>query len=498
MEDNLKILFLSSEVSPFSRTAPFSDVACSLPKALKSIGHEVRLVTPRYKSIRERRYGLREVSRLRDMEISVGDKNFSCSVKSGFITGSKVQVYFLENPEHYEKPLPDSFFNGNNNPDEFTGYALLNHAALQLMMALKWIPDIIHCNNWQSALVPYLIKRNETYRDTYLNTRTVLHIHQLENLGMVSPEFVKDIGYEKGEINDDQTLLLNGEICFLKAGISTADKIVTVSPSFAEDICSVSNDEDGFNQAIEDRKCDILGVLNGVDGDHWNPENDRSIQVRYTINDVTEGKAANKRILLQKLNMPFSEDIPLIAMVNRLVEGHGLELLIEQEEALMSLPVRFVFLGLGEPKYESFLQTLAEKYPDKVSITFDTNVKLEHQIIAGADILLMPSICEPCGYHQMYGLLYGTVPVVRNTGGLADTVIDIDKSEENANGFTFGNATGDDMMIALNRALNCFQQKDMWLKLQIKGMESDFNWKDVAKVYYNLYKDALSKPPYGE
>lgn len=496
MEDNLKILFLSSEVSPFSRTAPFSDVAGSLPKALKSAGHEIRVVTPRYQSIRERRYGLREVARLRDLEINIGDKSYTCSIKSGFITGSKVQVYFLESSELYEQPLPDSHFNGNNNPDDFIGYALLNHAALQLMMALKWIPDIIHCNNWQSALAPYLIKQKETYRHTFLNTRTILHVHQLENLGMISPEFARDIGCENDEVSEDQRLLLNGKICFLKAGLTTADKIVTVSSSFAENICSNSNDDIGFNQVFKDRKNDIVGILNGVDGEYWNPEQDRSIQVRYGINDFIEGKAANKRILLQKLNMPFEEDIPLIAMVNRLIEGHGLELLMEQEEALMALPVRYVFLGLGESKYENFLQSLTNKYPDKVSITLDANVKLEHQIVAGSDIILMPSICEPCGYHQMYGLLYGTVPVVRKTGGLADTVIDITESEENANGFTFNAATGSDMMNALDRALNCFQQKDIWMKLQKKGMESDFNWKDVAGIYQNLYKDALSKPPF--
>lgn len=468
-----------------------------MSKSLKLLGNEVRMVTPRYRTIRERRHGLREIARLRSLQIKVGNMEYECSIKSGFVTGSKVQVYFLENADLYDRPEPVRDFNRKGGESKsHINYALLSHAALQLMITLNWIPDIIHCNNWQTALTPYLLRQNDHYKEIFSRARSILHLHDIDNMGIISLKQAKEIGIEMEGMGPEHPLDYSNGISFLKGGFNTSDQIVAVSPTFASEIKSITDSECDLSQVINRRKSEIIGVLNGVDQEIWNPTTDRAIKCRYNSENLVECKMINKHILLQMMNLRSDIEMPLVAFINRLSDRRGLDLLIEAEEELISLPMRLVILGVREPKHKSIFKSWVEKYPDKVSVTSSSNIKLEHQIIAGADMLLMPSSNEPCGYHQMHALLYGTVPVVRKTGGLKDTVMDYDSSGNDGNGFTFDEFKCDDMINALTRAHNLYQDKQTWRKLQLQGMNSDFSWTDVAEKFEGLYREALKRSPH--
>ena len=492
----LKILFISSEVAPFSKTGGLGDVAASLPKALKNAGHEVRVVTPLYKTIRERKYGLREVARLKSLAIEMGDNSFECAVKSGFIPGSKVQVYFVENNDFYGRLTP--YTNPDNDrdyPDNHIRFAFLSHAALRLTIHLGWIPDIIHCNDWQTALIPYLIKNNSEYGNELSASRTVLHLHNLVYQGVFPVSHRNQLGFSASELTPGEPLEFYEQMSFLKAGICAADHLVTVSPTYSNEIRTISDMGCGLEGVLSKRKEVLTGVINGIDTDVWNPGSDKLIPYTYNSKTFVENKALNKNELQERLGLPPDPDVPVIGMISRLVEQKGLSLLNKVSAELLSLPAQFVFLGVGEKRYEQMLKEWADRNPEKVSATLRFENDLAHLIEAGSDMFLMPSQFEPCGLNQMYSLLYGTIPIVRKTGGLADTVERFDPDRGVGNGFVFEEYDGRDMIDEINRAIVLFHHKSIWQSLQFCGMNLDFGWTQTADQFTQLYKEVMSKPP---
>ncbi len=475
-------------------------MAGALPKALKGLGHEVRLITPRYRTIRARHYGLRDVARLQSLAIDIGQSRQECSIKSGFVVGSKVQVYFLDNHILYDKPRPCLDRNeGSDNSECHLRIAFLDHAALQLTMHLRWFPDIIHCNGWQTALVPYLIRCNDRYRDILGSTRTLVHLHSFDNQGIFPFQMAAEIGFSRSELEPGQPLESNGQVSFLKAGVATADLLVTVSPTYAREI--LSDDEpdlplSGLRGELSERGDELFGIPNGIDTEVWNPASDSSIPRKYHLDNFVEGKALGKGALQRSLDLPLKPEVPLVAVISDLTDNKGLDLLTESLKELLSLPVQLVFYGSGEPHYEETLRSQAEQHPDRIALRPGPDDRLHHLILAGADVHLSPSRCEPCGQNLMRSLSYGMVPVVRRTGRLADAVEEYSTAEKRGNGFTFTRYESSEMLKALRRALELYSDRTAWQELQRRGISSDFSWTQPAERLSELYQQALSRPPF--
>ncbi len=488
-------------MAPFSQTGGLGDVAGALPKTLKSLGHEVRVVTPRYRSIRERRYGLREVSRLRSLDIHLGDTNYTCSVKSGFIPGSKVQVYFLEVTDLYDRiGLYTDPVTKEGWADNHIRFAFLNHASLQLMLHLQWFPDIIHCNDWHTALIPCLLHFDESYNSGFSHTRTVFHLHNVTFQGIFPLEATEDLCLGHPCIEKRNPFEFHGKLSFMKGGTEYADLLVTVSPTYAREIQSSPELGCGLDDLFKTRKDHLFGLLNGVDSQVWNPEIDRRIPHSYGVDDVITGKSINKAELQKRVKLPVDPDIPVIGMVSRFSEQKGFDLLFKIESELMVLPAQFVFLGSGDDPYAietaNRIKSLQSIHPQKIAVFRQFNNNLSHLILAGSDISIMPSRFEPCGLNQMYSMIYGTIPVVHKTGGLADTVVDFTASPESGNGITFDEYSGKNFISALDRAVKGFRDKTKWQEVQLRGMQQDFSWERSASNLVELYEQVISRPSY--
>lgn len=491
----MKILFMSSEVAPFSSTGGLGEVGGGLPKALKNLGHEVRVITPRYYSIRERQNGIREVLRLKDLQIDACGMTHLCSVKCGTIHNSKVQVYFLDNEEFFKREhyYVDPKTN-RDYEDNHKRFAFFAHATLQVLQMLEWCPDVIHCNDWQTGLLPYIIRTNEKYRSAFHATRTVMHIHNMAFQGLFPKEYAHEICLNYYDVYPGSPIEFYDKISFLKAGIATSDALLTVSPNYAVQISTDDIIGAGMQGMLNERNGSLHGIINGVDTEVWNPKLDKKLAKTYKTETMDEGKAENKTALQETFGLPVDKDIPLIAFVARLTEQKGLELIEEAAEEIMTLPAQFVFLGTGEKKYEEFLTNLAKQHPDKVGVKIGYDIDLAHRITAGADIFLMPSKFEPCGLHQMYALIYGTIPIVHNTGGLADTVKDISLYPEDGYGFVFDEFAAEQLLKSLTTALSLFQVKETWKAMQLRGIQADFSWEHSAQAITRVYEDILSKP----
>jgi len=487
MKTRLRILYLSSEVSPFAKTGGLADVASALPKALFEKGHDVRVMMPKYGMISERKYTLREVIRLKEIPVQMGGTKHVTSAKSAFIPDSKVQIYFLEYKPFFDRQdLYIDSKTGKDFPDNAERFALFARAVLETIKILHWEPQVIHCNDWQTALIPWLLK-HEYKDDSFFNkTRTLLTIHNMAYQGNFSPDVLAKIGLPEELKEPGSDMEFYNNVNFLKAGITNADIITTVSPTYAEEI---QNDPElgcGLQEILKSRSNDIHGILNGVDYSVWNPETDSLIAAKYSATDL-KPKLENKMALLEQCGLPFDENVPVIGMISRLVDQKGFDILAEAINTLMALNIQMVILGIGDEKYHKLLQDLAKKHPDKISVNLKFDDPLAHLIEAGSDMFLMPSKYEPCGLNQMYSLKYGTVPIVRKTGGLADTIVDFVQDPVNGNGFVFEAYESKALIKAVKNAVETFKQPKVWQKLMKKGMKQNFGWQVAADKYIKLY-----------
>jgi starch synthase len=490
----LKILFVTSEVVPFVKTGGLADVSAALPQMLAEMGHEVRIVVPKYGAVDDRKFKIHEVVRLKDLSIKIGDKDVVFSLKSCFLPGQKirVQIYFLDNQEYFgsRNSLYVNPMTGEDYPDNDERFILLNRSVFELICKLGWIPDIIHCNDWQCGLIPAYLKTLYKDEELFKNFKTLFTIHNLAYQGIFPKSSFKKTGLPE-ELNSERGIEIYNKLNFMKSGLLYADTINTVSETYANEIRTDDELGAGLKHVLAKRKNDLYGIVNGIDAKVWSPEKDKHLLKKFSMKTL-ELKLVNKKELADKFRLDYNENIPIVGVISRLFDSKGVDLIKDAFPELMKLNLQMVLLGTGERKYHKFFENMTMKYPGKFAAYLGFNDELAHIIEGGSDIFLMPSRYEPCGLNQMYSLVYGTVPVVRETGGLADTVIKYNEKTGEGNGFLFKQYEVEPMIRELKRALKLFEDKKSWTRIMKNGMKSDFSWDSSAKKYIDLYRTILA------
>jgi starch synthase len=492
MAKGYNVLFVSSEVFPYSKTGGLADVSNSLPQALNSLGNEVRIITPKYGQLDERRLQIHEIKRLKDLTVNVHGKARKFSIKSSFIHGknTKAQIYLLENQDYFKnKGIYQNSRTKKDFPNNDVRYLFFCKAVIEILEILQWKPDIIHCNDWQTGLIPALLKTVYKNNPHIKNIKTVFTIHNLAYQG----NFPKTT-FKKNNMPDsvftEKSGNHYGKFSYLKTALNYADMITTVSEKYAQEIRTDKAYSCGMEDVLNRRKRNLVGILNGIDYSVWNPNVDKVIKYRYTRQEIPL-KYENKRELLNKYKFEYNEKVPLLGVISRLVDQKGFDLIVKILPKLMNENLQMIILGVGEEKYQKFLMKAKKKYPKKLIVNLTFDEELAHHIESACDIYLMPSKYEPCGLNQLYSLRYGTVPVVRDTGGLSDTVIDYRKP--NGNGFLFNKYDADEFYKTVMKAISIFRKDSQkWYTLIRNGMMLDFSWKVSAKKYISLYKKLLT------
>lgn len=479
----MKIAMVASEVTPFAKTGGLADVLGTLSVALERLGHEICVIAPAYRSALQGNFSLRENGMT--LSVPVADRQEEATILETFI-GKNVPVYLIRADQYFDREFqygtPSSDY-----PDNAERFVFFSRAALEL---LRQRPvDIAHFHDWQTALAAVFLRLQPS---RYLETaaaKTVLTIHNLGFQG-VFPESAWPLLNLDSSYFTPRYLEYYGNINFLKGGLLFADKITTVSPSYAEEIMTADQGF-GLEGVLQERAADLVGILNGVDYHQWNPWTDPNLAHHYGENSLTV-KRDCKRALQRAVGLREKSNTPLIAMISRLTLQKGFDLVEEIFDSLMERDVQVVLLGNGEPRFERFFQTAAERYPGRVAVEIDFNEPLAHQIEAGADLFLMPSLYEPCGLNQMFSLKYGTIPVVRAVGGLKDTVQDYDAESQTGTGFVFQPYDSEALLAAIDRGLAVFRDKHAWTELRRRAMAMDYSWDRSAKIYSNLYQQLLT------
>ena len=486
----MKIAFITTECVPFAKIGGLADVAGSLPKSLEKQGCEIKIFLPKYFSIDESKHGLRYNWNIGEMPIRVNGKVRSVHLHQAKLPNSNVEVNFIDCPHYFGRGRIYT-----NDHDEDERFILFSKGVIEALQRFAWAPDIIHCNDWQTGLIPLYIKDNYNWDRIFDKTATVFTIHNIGYQGRFSKSTLEaaeirgELYYPNGPVEFEDS------VSFLKTGLVFADLINTVSNKYSHEILTAEYGA-GLHNLLRERKTDVYGILNGVDYEEWNPETDKFLPYKFSAKDLS-GKTKNKKFLLEHFNIPYDENIPLIGVISRLVIQKGFDIFAGAIDDLINLNAQWIVLGSGEYEYESFFGELPKYYPSKFGTYIGFNDELSHLIEAAADILLMPSRYEPCGLNQIYALKYGTVPVVRKTGGLADTVKDWDEEShygfDHGNGFSFYDYTSYALSSSVERAVNVFNNKNIWKKIQQNGLKLDFSWKRSAEKYMELYKLAMEK-----
>ncbi len=482
-----KVLYLASEVTPFARAGGLGDVTGALPKALKNLNQEIRIIMPKYKFINERKYVLREVIRLREIPVTVNGRTEIANVKSAFVPESKVQVYFIEIADFFSKPgLYNDPQTNEQYDDNAERFAFFAKAAMETLKTLSWQPNVIHCNDWQTAYVPVYLKTIYQGDEFFKGIKTVYTLHNLTNQGSFDKSVAEKIDFDENEVKEDGMFGKDNKLNLTKAAIYFSDFITTVSENYANEI--IKNDEIGysFGQLLHDKGENFEGILNGVDYDIWSPDKDKTIPAQYSIEDLS-GKEENKKALLMRLGLDYVEGEPVLAVVSKLTAQKGLDLILEAIPKLMEMNVKLCIVGTGDPKITEDLMDAQKKYAGKISINITYDENMAHLFEAGSDIFLMPSRYEPCGLNQIYSLRYGTIPVVSPIGGLLDTVEDFDPKTNEGTGFVMESLTSKSLLSAIGKAIKLYKEKEKWQDLQKRIMQEDFSWEISAKRYLDIY-----------
>ncbi len=479
----MKILYASSEIVPFAKTGGLADVAGALPVALSELGHEVVLVMPKYRAVDEKKFDLEKV--FDGLPVRVADRIEYADVYRSKIPNSKVTVYFISNRKYFDR---DGLYQerGVDYPDNCERFSFFSRAVMEFIPKTSFVPQIVHCNDWQTALIISYAKK--MYK--WPKTATVYSIHNMGYLGL----FPKDQLFKTGfgwEMFTSDTLEFWGNFSLTKAGLVFADVINTVSETYAQEIQTVEFGC-GLDGLLKSRHADVYGILNGIDYNVWNPETDPQIVKNYGIKSIPlkyENKAA-----LQRINgLPEKDNLPVIGMITRLADQKGFDILARALEEIIQLKCQLVILGTGDLKYHELLLAAKKKYPRNLGINLGFDSAMAQQIYAGSDMFLMPSRYEPCGLGQLISYKYGTIPVVRKTGGLADTVHDYDPKTGKGDGFVFTEYSSAALVAAVKRAIDTYKNKKVWMPLVEKVMCYDYSWASSARKYVELYKKALKK-----
>ncbi|MDD5057204.1 MAG: glycogen synthase GlgA [Sideroxydans sp.] len=478
-----RILFATSEVHPLIKTGGLADVSASLPAALQELGQDVRLLVPGYSQVLD---GLSDKKTVATFAVFPGQPEVR--LLSASMPNTKVPVYVLDAPQYFCRVAgPYQYHLGGDWPDNPMRFGMLSRVAAMLGSAgspVDWQAELVHCNDWQTGLAPAYLHLEKS-----AHARSVMTVHNLAFQGNFERDWLKLLNLPQ-HVFDMHGVEFHGNLSFLKSGLHYANRIVTVSPTYAHEIQSTEMGY-GMQGLLTARKAHVSGILNGIDENEWNPATDKHLEVRYDDSDLSL-KTRGKLALQQRLGLEVNEHAPLLGVVSRLTHQKGLDLLLECLPALMEGGAQLVVLGSGEAELERRYQHLAQRYAGRVSVTIGFNEALSHQIMAGADIFLMPSRFEPCGLNQMYGMRYGTPPVVRRTGGLADSVINANLPE--GTGFVFDEPSAISLQRTIKWAIECYRDTKNFRRIQLNGMHHDVGWKHSAQLYIDLYKTILNEP----
>ena len=480
-EQPLNILILAAEIVPFAKVGGLADVVGALPKALKALGHDVRLIMPRYRQVDPERFHLKTI--FEAVPVQMGRFNVQVSVREGTI-GDSVPVYMIDAPRYFDRE------NIYGYTDDGERFILFCRAALEAVRALNWSPDIVHCNDWHTGIVPNWMHTVYHTDPLFTHTATVYTIHNLAYQGIFGYRILEVAGVAANGFLYPQLSELANVVDIMGRGILFADAVTTVSERYAQEILTPTFGEK-LDHLLRSRRDRLFGVLNGVDYQEIDPASDHYIQTRFTA-DSLEKRAENKAFLQEYAHLPVLPDVPLLAMISRLTDQKGLDLVARVIQPLLTQGIQLVVLGIGDQHYHELLQNLAARSPDQVAVFLTFNTELAQRIYAGSDMFLMPSRFEPCGLSQMIAMHYGSVPVVRCVGGLADTVQEYDPGTGVGNGFVFTNYDAWELFAAIVRALEVYRFKDVWRVLQQHGMAADHSWRTSALRYVEIYRDALA------
>ncbi len=481
----MRILLASSEVFPLAKTGGLADVAGALPKALAKLGVDVRVIMPKYKGIEEKGFPMNYTGH-----------RVSCAISQRTVDGEIVEsqyngipIYLVDKEEYYYR---DNLYSTQDGDyiDNAERFVFFSKSILEAIKVTGFEPDLIHCNDWQTALVPGFLKTIYRHDPVLSKIATLLTIHNLGYQGLFwhLDWHLLNIGWEYFTPN---YLEFYGKINFLKGGIIFTDLLNTVSKKYSEEI-QTPEFGSGLDGVLRTRKDDLYGIVNGIDYDEWNPEKDPYIPAKYGV-DRIEDKRACKAELQKAFGLPQNSSVPVISSISRLADQKGFDLVSEAFEQFLSLGVQYILLGTGERKYHELFTRLAEKYPKSFSVRIAYDNAIAHLIEAGSDMFLMPSRYEPCGLNQLYSLKYGTIPIVRAVGGLDDTIEDDPASPQTRTGFKFYDYTTADMLSAVERALSAYKSPDEWASMVRRCMEQDFSWKKSAEEYRTLYEKAIQR-----
>lgn len=483
----LKILFATSEAHPLIKTGGLADVAASLPRALFKLGHDVRIVLPAYASVLRaaKDVGIKKVARttLNETEIVIWQTR---------LPGTRVKVWLIDTPAFsLREGNPYCGTDGTDWPDNAQRFYAFARATCMLALDefnLSWRPDLVHCNDWQTGLIPAFLA------DVNPRPATIFTIHNLAYRGLFSRQTFDDLNLPPHWWHPESLEFYN-QLAYLKGGLVYADRITTVSPTYAEEIQTPAYGW-GLEGLLHHRRHVLSGILNGIDCDEWNPGSDKLIGKNYSRRTLGN-KLKNKTTLQADSGLTVDETLPLLGFIGRMVEQKGINLILEVLPSLLAEKrCQCVILGSGMPEYEEAFRQLALQYPEQLSVTIGYNETLAHRIEAGADIFLMPSAFEPCGLNQFYSLRYGTIPIVHGVGGLRDSVNNyVDEQSTEANGFVFFDYTTHALELTIERALTVFKEKSQWQQLQLNGMNTDLSWTKSAQLYVEMYQSVVSENP---
>jgi starch synthase len=482
----LKLCILSAEIVPYAKTGGLADVSGALIGNLAAVGHDVRGFMPLYQVVRRNYPSLTPVPCVQRVSLWIGDTEYWFSLLTAAYPGTDAPMYFVDCPALFDRP---SLY--TTDPDEHRRFLLLIRAAIESCRRLQFAPDIFHCNDWHTALLPLFLKTLYASDPLLARSKSLLTIHNIGYQGVMASAAAPDLGLGAHWSLLDQGDIARSLINPLKTGIKYADRVSTVSPTYAREICD-STLGMGMQAALRERRDRVVGILNGVDYQEWDPRQDPHLSAHFSPEDL-RGKLINKEMLLATLDLKMATSQPLIGMVTRLAEQKGIDLLFDAlPELLQSRSFGLVVLGSGDEKYAAFFQSLAQRFADRVSYRSGFDEPLAHLIEAGSDMFLMPSLYEPCGLNQMYSLRYGTIPIVRNTGGLADSVQHFDPSIGRGTGCVFNDYDAPAVRWAVNTVLDWHTDVRNWLPLMKNAMAKDFSWARQIKEYESLYRGLIS------
>jgi len=492
MAKQLSILYVTSEVFPYSKESGLSDVSNAFPLAMRDYGHDIRIMTPKYGTMSERKNKIHDINRLKDIPIPLGDISYPATVKSSSLSNqrNKVQAYVTTNYELFDKQK--GIYHDVNNwkpfDNNFDRFIYFSRSVVETCLLLGWFPDIIHCNDWQTAVIPAYIRT--LFANKFRKTRSILTIHNLHSQPQVSCSNFDRTGHSKEILNDFKH---NNAISLIKGGATYANYITTVSQTYGKVLLTDKNYTNGLSTFFKKHQNKFASYMNGVDAYNWNPNCDDLIHSKFR-GSVEEFKYSNKVALCNLANLDYNPKMPIIAMISNISESKGIDLLIDSAQAIIDKGSQLVFLGNGSDELKNKLVEIAANNPDRFKLFFELNDALAHQIEAGSDMYLALSKLEPCGLNLLYSILYGSVPIVHFNGGYKDAAVDFNIETNVGNSFVFDKYSSDELLSAVDKSIKCFKDKQLWLELITSNMtKSDFSWSNTTSKYDEIYRNIMKE-----